>query len=217
MAPGAHDVLEAAQRHETVEQAIAGCTWVVGATVRGRRLRWPVLEPRELASQLLRNQGPVALLFGPEDSGLSNLDLSLCHSLVSIPTDAAPSLNLAQAVLIVAHHIFEEARRQGYQPPPRRRRSRRGHREYAVAPTPPAPGPGDVLAPAEFMLNAVHGAVDILGRTAYLNGRSREQVALTLYQLLQRTSPAKREVAILLGMIGKLRYSLDHPRAEEGD
>ncbi len=214
MAPGAQDVLEAAVHCDSTAQAVEDCHCVVGTTARGRRFRWPVQEPRELAREILQTPGEIALLFGPEDSGLDNDDLLLCHKLVTIVTDEAPSLNLSQAVLILAHTIFEEARVQGYHPPPRKRKSRRGKRDVDAAPriTPPS-NAGEQPAPVELTRKVTQAAVQTLARTAYLPGRSADQVQLTLYHLLQRADPCLREVSILLGMLRKLRYTLDHPES----
>lgn len=212
MAPGAHDVLDAAVHCSTTARAVADCTWVVGTTARGRRLRWPVHDPPELARLIHETPGEIALVFGPEDSGLDNDDLCLCHALVTIHTDEAPSLNLSQAVLLLAHHVFEEARRRGYHPPPRRRKSRRGKREVPAEPrSMPQSQPGEQPAPVELTQIAARQGLEVLARTAYLRGRSLEQVRLTLYHLLQRTDPCVREVSILLGMLRKVRYTLDHP------
>lgn len=212
MAPGALDILESAVHCESTAEAVADCHCVVGTTARGRRFRWPVQEPSELASDLLDTPGEIALMFGPEDSGLDNDDLLLCHKLVTIITDEAHSLNLSQAVLILAHHIFEEARHRGYRPPPRRRKSRRGKREVPAEPrSTPLSSPGELPATVEFTQTAALAGVEVLERTAYLAGRSKDQVRLTLYHLLQRADPCLREVSILLGMIRKVEYALDHP------
>ncbi len=212
MAPGAHDVLAAAVFCESTAQAVADCHCVVGTTARGRKYRWPVQEPAALAADLFETPGEIALLFGPEDSGLDNDDLLLCHKLVTIATDEASSLNLAQAVLLLAHNIFEEARRRGYHPPPRRRKSRRGHRDVPAEPQQtPKSALGEQAASSEFTQTAAKGALELLARTAYLTGRSPDQVRLTLYHLLQRAQPSVREVSILLGMFRKVQYTLDNP------
>jgi tRNA/rRNA methyltransferase len=89
--------------------ALGSFQYIVGTTARlGGSYRQSPVTPRELARQLIpisrRNQ--VALLFGPENWGLANEELALCHSLVTIPTSDFRSLNLAQAVLVVAYEIF---------------------------------------------------------------------------------------------------------------
>lgn len=89
--------------------ALGPFNYVVGTTARlGGPFRQGPLTPRELAQQLipLSRHNDIALLFGPENWGLTNEDLTFCHALVTIPTAACSSLNLAQAVMVVAYEIF---------------------------------------------------------------------------------------------------------------
>ncbi len=108
MAAGADDLLAGARVCATLDEALTGCRLVIGSSARTRSIRWPQLDPREAAAQLIaaRTDGPAALLFGPERTGLSNDDLDRCHALVSIPTDPDyGSLNLAAAVQVFAYEI----------------------------------------------------------------------------------------------------------------
>ena len=89
--------------------ALGSFHYIVGTTARlGGSYRQSPVTPRELARQLIpiSQHNQVALLFGPENWGLTNEELALCHALVTIPTSDFRSLNLAQAVLIVAYEIF---------------------------------------------------------------------------------------------------------------
>jgi len=107
-ASGADDLLARAVVCDSIEAAIAGCGWVVGASARIRSLEWPLLDPREAALQAVRESGTgeVAFLFGRERSGLTNAELDLCHALVHIPANPDySSLNLAQAVQVVAYEL----------------------------------------------------------------------------------------------------------------
>ena len=85
-AAGAVDILGAASVHAT-PSAIADCGWVVGASARLRTIALPIVDPREAAAtiwqRLLENR--VAVLMGPEQSGLTNEDLARCQQLVHIP------------------------------------------------------------------------------------------------------------------------------------
>ncbi len=91
----------------TLEQALARFEYVVGTTARlgGQRL---VESPRAVAERVaaLCENNHVALLFGPEDRGLTNPEISLCHALINIPTLGFSSLNLAQAVVIVCYELL---------------------------------------------------------------------------------------------------------------
>ena len=89
--------------------ALGSFHYIVGTTARlGGSYRQSPVAPRELAHRLipLSQHNEVALLFGPENWGLTNDELAFCHALVTIPTSDFRSLNLAQAVLVVAYEIF---------------------------------------------------------------------------------------------------------------
>lgn len=101
-------------RHVTVfddlDEALADCTHVVGMTARGRTVKRNRQLPREAALEIRSHAeaGRVALLFGPEDKGLTNEDLDRCHRIVTIPT--APdntSLNLAQAATLIMYEVYQ--------------------------------------------------------------------------------------------------------------
>ena len=107
-AVSAGDVLDAAVVTDTLEEAIADCEFVVGTSARGRRIPWPLLDPRECAQRMgvASGNGEVAVVFGREDRGLTNDELKLCNLHLNIPTDEAySSLNLAMAVQIVCYEL----------------------------------------------------------------------------------------------------------------
>ncbi len=105
-------IIEAVEFFPDLEAALADCGFVLGTTARKRGTRRDRLTPQQAAPVVLeaalKSPGtPTALLFGREDSGLPNEALDNCHALVTIPTGATnPSLNLAQAALIVAYELF---------------------------------------------------------------------------------------------------------------
>ncbi len=108
MAASAQDVLSAAGRAETLEEGLDGYGIVLGVSRRPKSSRLRIMTPREAAKYLARETGPdrAALLFGPEDSGLASEELSKCQGIISIPANENyPSLNLAQAVMIVAYEL----------------------------------------------------------------------------------------------------------------
>ena len=80
-AAGARDVLAAATIVESVDEAIADCSLVVGTSARERRIPWPLLNPRECGEQIYSEAAShkTALLFGREDRGLTNDELQKCH------------------------------------------------------------------------------------------------------------------------------------------
>ena len=110
MAAGAADVLARARVCTTLEAALQDCALAVGFSARARDLSHPVEALRECAPAILAAEGPVALVFGNETSGLSNEELSRCQRLCSIPANPAySSLNLAQAVQVACYELATAA------------------------------------------------------------------------------------------------------------
>ncbi len=109
MAVHGHDVLASATIHPGLDSALADRTLVVGTTARAGLYRSEALPIREMVHELsaLSEANRIALVFGPEDCGLTNEELKLCQRLITIPTAPEyPSLNLAQAVMIVAYELM---------------------------------------------------------------------------------------------------------------
>ena len=109
MAVHARDVLQAARRFATLREAVADCGLVVGTTCRGGLYREHSRPPRAAAPEIAAaaQKRKCAIVFGPEDHGLSNEDLKHCQQLITIPTDPGyPSLNLAQAATVCCYEIF---------------------------------------------------------------------------------------------------------------
>jgi len=108
----AHNTADLVARIEildSLQAAIADCVFTAVLTARERAAKRRVLRPREAATALLEEgaAGPVAIIAGREDSGLTNAELDLCSALVTISTDPAHrSLNLAQAVAIMAYEVW---------------------------------------------------------------------------------------------------------------
>ncbi len=108
-AAGAVDILDGARIVSSLEEALDGCGLVLGTSARDRHIPWPLLDPRECAAACLEQieqAGEVALVFGREDSGLSNDELQRCHFHVHIPSDPGfSSLNLATAVQVLTYEV----------------------------------------------------------------------------------------------------------------
>lgn len=112
-ASGADGVLDRARVFDQIEDAIADCTRVLATTVRDREMAKPVITAVEAAA-IAREVGPsagrVGILFGPERAGLTNDDVALADTILTVPVNPAfGSLNLAQAVIIVAYEWFRAA------------------------------------------------------------------------------------------------------------
>lgn len=109
MATHSTAVLEGAQVFEELPQALSDLDFSVATTARNRKRHRDALSPRALAEALQEKSDSasgVALVFGPEDCGLSNSELALCDVVSAIPTSGShASLNLAQAVMIYAYEL----------------------------------------------------------------------------------------------------------------
>jgi len=184
-AAGADDVLAEARVCATLEEALAECRFVAGASARMRALPWSPVTPRELAPRLLAEsaRGEAAVVFGRESSGLSNDELACCHALLHIPTDAAfRSLNLAMAVQIVAYELRLAMLGEASLLEPR----------------------GDALASAEdlerFYAHLERSLVD----AGFLNPANPRHLMLRLRRLFNRALPEENEVRILRGILSAL-------------
>jgi TrmH family RNA methyltransferase len=180
------DVIAATRIHDSLAAALADCSFVAGLTARPRRAKRAVERPRPLAPELLARAaaaraaggGPVALLFGREDHGLSNEALDFCHRTVTIPTNPAhPSLNLAQAVLLVAYELWMAAagETQPFRPP------------RHVAPP----------ASVELLEQLFADAERALWTVDFFKSRQTESVMRTLRELARRAELDAREAAFL--------------------
>jgi len=105
---GALDVLLNAEVFDNLQDAIKGCGLIIGTTSRTRRISVPITNIRETAPSIVAEakQKSVAVIFGPEKSGLINAQVDCCNQLVNIPSIGSyKSLNLAMAVQIVAYEL----------------------------------------------------------------------------------------------------------------
>jgi len=115
------DIIEEMEVYDDLLEAIGRFQYVVGTTARIGALRPALTRPRELAQELIpiSQENLVALMFGPEDRGLSNDELRYCYTIGTIPTGRFSSLNLAHAVLIFCYEIFMVTRETEPEPIPR--------------------------------------------------------------------------------------------------
>lgn len=184
----AHDTSEivaSAGVFDTLDDALADCSFVVGMTARARRAKRAVARPRAIAAELLARgldaaggaSGPVAILFGREDKGLSNEALDRCHRTCIVPTSEHRSLNLAQAVLLMAYELWMAAEGE--------RQEFRGPRREAPPPT------------AEFLELLFSDAERALWAVDFFKSRQTESVMRTLRELVRRADLDTREAAFL--------------------
>ena len=172
-------LVERAEIHDTLAGALADTTFVLGTTARARTAHRNYGRPRDLAAQVVERAsgGTVAVLFGREDRGLSNQALDLCNRVAIVPTlPEYKSLNLAQAVLILAYEIFLAAHDAAELP--------RGRRA-----TEPA-----TSAELEETYAVLERGLD---RIAFFTRRAPEGVMRTLRTIIARAEPDTQEAGIL--------------------
>lgn len=111
-------ILEGVGIHATLQDALAPTVFSVGTTARVGGWRRDILTPEQAAQEMVAQlaEGPVAMVFGPEDRGLDNAEIECCSRLVNIPTDGASSLNVAQAVLILAYECLKASAERAGRP-----------------------------------------------------------------------------------------------------
>ncbi|CAN5491148.1 RNA methyltransferase [soil metagenome] len=184
LAAHAQDVLRGAVRCASVREAVADRTLVLGTTARPRTAAREVYTPRQAAALIRCRRA--ALLFGPEDFGLSNEDLSYCQGFIQIPTADYASLNLAQAVQVLAYECFQ-GRLQGA---PEQEAGEQGageQGERALA----------SRAAIEAMYDHLHETMHLIGYT----DRLRERAAMAHFRnLFDRAGLTAKDVMVLRGL-----------------
>lgn len=186
-------ILDSARIVATLEEALADCRVVLAtsANVEGLFRAQAYGRPDEMLPRLTNalNDGPCALVFGPEPSGLSNTELALCHGLIRILTDAEyPALNLAQAVAICLY----ELRKQFLQS-----RNISTHSTRKIAP----------FEEQELMFEKLQQAFEAVH---FLYGTKSVSLMHAVRQLIARAQPSPNEVRILHGLARQLSWVAEH-------
>ncbi len=190
MATHAGDVLGNARMYPDLRGAVADAQYVIGTTARDRRSR-TVLTPSQMAGKVLElvPANRVAIVFGREDSGLTNDELELCDAVLNIPT--APemlSLNIAQAVMVVAYELFCRAESQG-----------------------PAKVVGRLASSGRQQEMYDHLRTLLLD-IGFLNPQNPELVLGKIKRLLTRAGLTAKDVTLLRGIVRQLRWYVNTTR-----
>ncbi len=190
-ASGADDILVNAGVFANLADAIADCQVVFGASARDRTIAWPSLTARECAEQFAvqtESDRRIALVFGRENSGLTNEELDLCHYLLRIPCNTAfSSLNLAQAVQVVCYELFIAATGT----------SHHSTDESAEAP----------LATAQQMELFYEHLYQTLDDIGFLHRDKSQSIMRRLRRIFNRAMLDTKEIDILRGIF---RFSQNH-------
>lgn len=191
---GASDVLDNARVVETLDEAIGDCVEVIGASARSRTLTWPVLNPRDCAERAWRqlSQGPVALVFGREDNGLSNSELQRCHYHVQIPSNPDfSSLNLAMAVQVVTYEVRMHTL---FSPDTTAK-------QWASTRDPSEAGWEERAATVQETEHFLKHLEKTLIATGFHNPERPRQLMVRMRRLFQRAHPDQMEINILRGIL----------------
>jgi TrmH family RNA methyltransferase len=185
-------IIQSTRQFDSLSEAVGDRQLVIGLSGRHHRAARNALPLREAISTLehaAQAGQEVAIVLGREDRGLSNTMLDACHYVTTIPTNPGyPSLNLAQATLLVLYQLFQraEGEEQTFRPPRKK--------------APPAPSSllDDLFADIERALDAIE----------FLKLRSRPHVMRSLRVALFRARLDAREAALMRAMAIEVRKYL---------
>ena len=181
---GAIEVVEQCRFADSLPEALSKYSFVVGTTARLGRQRQVIDSPGKLAGRLvpITRKNPTAIVFGPEDRGLTNEELRLCHWLVNIPTAEFSSLNLAQAVMIICYELFTAGvEREGRPHVPR-------------------------LADRHELDGMYAQVKDILVRIDYINPENPDYWMNKIRQFFTRMQLRAKEVSIIRGICRQINW-----------
>ena len=197
-ASGADDVLARARVVNSLDNAIASCGFVVGASARLRSLPWPVVDPRAGAESIWEHveQTPVAIVFGPEHSGLTNEDMSRCHQLIHIPANPEySSLNITMAVQVLCYEL---------------RMTHPNIKPVAINDKSEREVP---LASAEELEGFHQHLEAVLSNVGFLTPSHPRQLKLKLRRIFRRSLLDQSEINILRGVLAALTPDRHKPLA----
>lgn len=191
MAVHADDVLASARTFPDLASALADCSIAVGTTSRrgGYRARAQPLRPAAAELGALSHSNKIALVFGREDRGLTNREIKLCNRLITIPTAPEyPSLNLAQAVVVVAYELMTASN------------------EASAARTAAGDAPRIAVAPVKESEAMLSRLADALVSIGFIPNENPDHIMFALREIFGRSGLTAREVEILNGMARQMRW-----------
>ncbi|WP_342649652.1 tRNA (cytosine(32)/uridine(32)-2'-O)-methyltransferase TrmJ [Pseudomonas sp. REB1044] len=191
-ASGADDVLASTQVVDSLEEALTGCTLVMGTSARERSIPWPLIDPRECGAKAVAHAAggeEIALVFGREHAGLTNDELQRCHFHVHIASNPDfSSLNLAAAVQVLSYEV-RMAWLAAQQAP------------SAVAVLEAGSPPSDDLATMDEMERFYEHLEKTLVDIGFLDPAKPKHLMPRLRRLYGRSSVNRSEMSILRGIL----------------
>ncbi len=186
MAVHASDILEEVIVVDSLEKALAGCHRAIATTARSRSVNTPLETPRSTLPWLLAPNLKSALIFGPEERGLSNIELAFAQRFVCIPANPEyPSLNLAQAVAVCAYELYQASEQASL--------------------------PKSAIVPAaiEQLEGYYQDLQRMLLKIGYLYPHTAESRMEKFRRLYNRNALSSEEVAMLRGIIRQVDWAID--------
>ncbi len=183
-------LVERIEYFPSLGEALAGFQWIVGTTSKLGKDRRPAVHPRQAAAEIvsISQHNRVALLFGPEDNGLSNDDLKYCHSLVTIPANRSfSSINLSHAVMIMSYELFIAGRSE-------------------VPFIPPLAGSAELEGMYEQLRS-------LLIEADFFEDRNPERQMLYLRRFLSRIRLTSQDVQVIRGICRQIRWYTNNKSA----
>ncbi len=188
----ASELLTNAKIYTDVKEALSDCRLIVGASARTRSLPSRLVTPRELVEVIKNNPDsmPVALLFGTENSGLTNDELHLCHYQVYIPTNPDySSLNLASAVQLISYEM-----------------------RLAFSEMKQLPEQRIISNEQRISRKQLDGLLEhfeqVMLDTGYLNPNHKKQIDNRMSRLLSKADVTESEYKVLRGFLASVEKSL---------
>jgi len=183
-ASGADDLLSSATVCGSLSEAISECQLVIGASARARSISWPTVNVRECADMIARAPNrSTAIVFGRENSGLTNAEIDRCHYRLSIPCNPEfSSLNLAAAVQVVTYELYTASA-------------------------------GPFLKEPELELLASTGQIEsfydqlyeVMSELGFIHPDKSRSIMRRLRRLFNRTHLEKKEIDILRGILSAVQ------------
>jgi tRNA/rRNA methyltransferase len=211
MAVHGADILEAAQQVSTLSAALTGCQRTIATTARVRSLSTQLEPPRAALPWLLEQSVTSALIFGPEDRGLSNLELNYAQRFVCIPASSDyPSLNLAQAVAVCCYELYQSVRQKSSDATAQTAIENKN----LLSP----PHSLNETAPIEVLEGYYEHLEAVLLKIGYLYPHTAPARMEKFRRLLNRAMPTTEEVTMLRGILRQTEWALQfQPKSVVGD
>ena len=182
MAPNAYNIIDEAKIVPDIPSAVASYDIVLGASARSRKWSIQMKDIPHLTQKALE-KNRIAILFGPEDSGLSNFDLQYCHAMISLPTHEHASLNLSQAVNVFGAHLMQALDQASFQSAPQ-----------------------NIQVSMEHQLYLINSILRLLETVDFLEGKNSIHVHNRLLQLIEKSQFDNADLNFLKTLSDKIYH-----------